>query len=313
MNTETMTVEPRTVSLEGPEQWNEKAPGPLAPTQPAAQPRTTVIREERQQARQQSVERVMVTHSPELHELFAALAKAQGMFENVDRTRSARIKSKRDGGADYSFEYETLADVIEATRKGLSENGLAVMQFPFPGASTLTLRTMLTHGSGQWIANDLFAATDGLDPRSLASVITYLQRYSRKAILGIAASDDDDDAQAATQAVAPRSGQRLSQQPPAPRQNEPSRLDEVVPEPVHQDGKPKPVGRVAKIEEMANGAAKVVLDSGFAAGVRDADIRKSLEVFRDTKATVALACESAKRVGYLPWVVEAKIVKREAE
>lgn len=182
-------------------------PQGIAPRSEPIAPRTQVVHRiddaPGPSGKTQAIERTLVRHSEEIDQLITALAIAQGGFEEVERTLTAEVESRRTGGK-YAYEYETLADVIKATRKPLSENGLAVLQFPFPGRESLTIRTMLAHKSGQWIYNDLTCALPGgLDPQSVGSGITYLQRYARKAILGIAAGYDDDG-KAASQALGPQ-------------------------------------------------------------------------------------------------------------
>src|SRR3990167_1033263 len=145
----------------------------------------------------QPVERIIVRHSEEIDQLIGALAEASCAFGEVGRTVEATIESRRTGGK-FTYEYETLADVIGATRVPLGKHGLAVLQFPFPGASSITIRTMLAHKSGQWIYNDLSATLEGVDPQSVGKGITYLSRYARKAILGISAGYDDDDGASAS-------------------------------------------------------------------------------------------------------------------
>src|SRR5271170_8441208 len=61
----------------------------------------------------------MLEHSPEINEIAAALAAAQSKFDKVVKdTDNPFFKSK----------YATLAAIIEATRKGLTENGIATVQ-----------------------------------------------------------------------------------------------------------------------------------------------------------------------------------------
>lgn len=180
--------------------WSDADPAALPATR---QQMVHRLEDERGASKTQQIERVIVRHSDEIDQLITALAIAQGGFDELDRTLTAQVESRRTGGK-YEYEYETLADVIRATRKPLSENGLAVMQFPFPGRESITIRTMLAHKSGQWICNDLTASLVSLDPQAIGSGITYLQRYARKAILGLAAGYEDDDGAAATKAAPAR-------------------------------------------------------------------------------------------------------------
>lgn len=269
--------------------------------QSLARPRATVLPPAPRQA--QASDRVIVAHSDDLSLLFTALAKAQGEFEDVTKTKTARIQSRREGGAQYAYEYETLADVIRSTKKALSDNGLAVMQFPFVGSQTVTLRTMLAHASGQWVSNDMFVAIDSTQPQAVASGITYLQRYARKAILGIAADDEDDDAGAAT-------SQRQAPPQPARRVSEQQQAKES-PEKKQPQPTRAPVGAVAELVTSGN-ATRVVLSSGYEAVTRDPEIVKGLGVLKEMGATVELVTKpSSDPAKYLPVIVETTVRRKE--
>jgi hypothetical protein len=117
-----------------------------------------------------------------INELAAALAKAQGSMENATMNRvNPHFKSK----------YADLASVLDAVRKPLSENGLAVVQAIHDG----NLKTILMHTSGQWVES-LYPLPAAARPQEMGSALTYARRYSLSAITGIAA-DEDDDANAA--------------------------------------------------------------------------------------------------------------------
>ena len=129
--------------------------------------------------------------------LFGALAKAQGEFGSVERSQTARIKSKREGGADYAYDYAPLDVVLAAVRPALSRNGIAIMQFPLTrssreGGGSVLVRTLLAHESGQRIWNDLAVGCVSTDAKDVGSAITYARRYALQALLGIAPDHDDD-------------------------------------------------------------------------------------------------------------------------
>ncbi len=209
--------------------------GTLQPASPqASNPnptpvRGTVVRDlpPQKQVEQSSI----VKHSDDhIGEVFAALAKAQGSFGEIERTLRAKIKSDK---ADYSYDYAPLDEVLQAVRPALSENGLSLMQFPFAVQGAVTVRTMLGHSSGGWFYNDLRVASDGNDARSIGSAITYARRYAVMSMLGVAPSVDDDGAASMPKGEPPRAGQR--QQPPpqaAARAAQPAPAPRPVPAPV---------------------------------------------------------------------------------
>jgi hypothetical protein len=148
--------------------------------------------------------------SPELNELFGALAKSQGEYGSLEKSQKADIKTKT--GGSYSYTYATLADTIEATQ-ALHPNGLSVLQFPTVDGAAVTVTTLLGHSSGQWIESTLSCAPTEWTVQAIGSVITYLRRYARQSITGIAPEDDDgaagvsrptNAAQGVTRMAAPR-------------------------------------------------------------------------------------------------------------
>lgn len=124
---------------------------------------------------------------PELNELAAALAKAQGELKNATLNKiNPHFKSR----------YADLSAIIDATRATLAKHGLSVVQTTKVSEAGLSLETRLLHSSGQFIVGEypLPMVTD--KPQQMGSALTYARRYSLAAICGISA-DEDDDANAA--------------------------------------------------------------------------------------------------------------------
>lgn len=135
------------------------------------------------------------THQSEnINELAAALAAAQAEIENPTKDRE---------NPHFRTKYADLASVLNACRKPLAKNGLAVVQSGGGTYQAPTLRTTLIHKSGQWIAGEVPLVGDLSKPQSLGSLITYMRRYSLGAIAGVA--QEDDDAEGAT-SHAPQNG-----------------------------------------------------------------------------------------------------------
>ena len=116
--------------------------------------------------------------SEQINELAAALAAAQGMMENAIMNRT---------NPHFKTKYADLAAVLNAARKPLSANGLAIVQTIGDGV----LHTRLLHTSGQWIASEHPLPMSGR-PQEIGSALTYARRYSLSALIGIAADEDDD-------------------------------------------------------------------------------------------------------------------------
>ena len=141
-------------------------------------------------------------------ELAAALARAQGEFATIRKDRSATVTMK--SGGQYRYAFADLAAVLEAVRPALAKHELALVQLPavrlVDGAAFVGVETILAHSSGAWIATQLELPVVAATPQAIGSGLTYARRYSLLALLGIAAEDEDDDAQRAQpKTAAPRS------------------------------------------------------------------------------------------------------------
>jgi len=129
------------------------------------------------------------TETPQLNELFAALAKAQMEME-IAKTDSSNPYFKSS--------YADLASIVKASRPFLAKNGLAVIQRVVSDErNALSLHTRLCHASGQWMESKMPINPPKQDIQSLGSYITYLKRYNYAAIVGVVASGDDDDGEQA--------------------------------------------------------------------------------------------------------------------
>lgn len=120
--------------------------------------------------------------SRELHELFAALAKAQGEIEGA---------KKDAANSHFNSKYADLASVWAAVRGPLAKNGLAVMQWPRVVANGVEIETILSHATGQFMSDVFWVPCSKLDAHGIGSATTYCRRFSLSSILGVAPEDDD--------------------------------------------------------------------------------------------------------------------------
>jgi len=130
-----------------------------------------------------------MSQSEQIDELAKALSKAQSEFPAIKR--SAHVEYQTSKGIK-KYDYAPLADVFDAIRKVLSDNELAITQPTYMEDGMIVIRTILTHGSGQWISGDMSACSNVIPQQEKGSAITYTRRYSLAAILGIAPDEDDD-------------------------------------------------------------------------------------------------------------------------
>jgi hypothetical protein len=123
--------------------------------------------------------------SAELHELFAALAKAQAEI---------KVAIKDSDNPFLKTRYANLQAVIECSRPALCNNNLFVIQPIRPNnAGHDCLVTILGHSSGQWIGSEMKITPTKTDIQSLGSYITYLRRYCYASIVGVYDGFEDDD------------------------------------------------------------------------------------------------------------------------
>lgn len=148
-----------------------------------------------------------MNRSEQIGQLVAALAAAQARFVAIGKDRTARIQSTK---GTFSYTYADLATVVEATRPALTEQGLAVMQPVQLTDGRIVVTTVLGHKSGEWICEEMSWPVAVADNRSIGSGITYARRHAYLAMVGGAATDEDDDAEQA------RGGSHDTQRPRFP-------------------------------------------------------------------------------------------------
>jgi hypothetical protein len=153
--------------------------------------------------------------SETINDLSAALAKAQGQMKAAPFNKTVNFSGR-------SYKYADLASVIDAIRKPLSDNGLAITQTTEIREKGFVLVTTLRHATGQWVASE-YPLPRGAKPQELGSALTYAKRYSITSMVCISA-DEDDDAQAAE-----ASGHKASEPRPNPHVTQPEDLSDITP------------------------------------------------------------------------------------
>jgi hypothetical protein len=138
----------------------------------------------------------MLNHSESIANLTLALSIVQGkMSHAVKDSANPFFKSK----------YADLESVWDACRSLLSDNGLAIMQFPgiyTDHDKSMSLTTIISHKSGEYISQEMSVPCgmlnrDGvlkLDAQAAGSALTYMRRYALAAVVGVVQADDDGNA-----------------------------------------------------------------------------------------------------------------------
>ena len=132
---------------------------------------------------------VAPARSKEIKDLCAAIAKAQSEIKIAGLTKENPYFKSR---------YADLAEMIRVSRPALSKNGLSVIQQVIQNEDGQNiLNTILLHSSGQWIESRMRIVPPKNDVQSMGSYITYLKRYAYGSLVGVVASDEDDDGEVA--------------------------------------------------------------------------------------------------------------------
>lgn len=116
------------------------------------------------------------------------IAKALAQFQ-------AEVKNPASTADNPFFKskYAPLNDILSMTRPILSKYGLSVLQSPSGDGQNVTVTTLITHESGEWIESEpLTLKADKATAQGAGSAITYARRYALSAMLGISSEDDDD-------------------------------------------------------------------------------------------------------------------------
>lgn len=110
------------------------------------------------------------------------------------------LKTKRVSYSGTSYSHATLANVVDAVSKGLSEHGLS-HRWEVKQNGAVTVDCILAHELGHSERVSMTAPPDDSGKKNtiqqIASTVTYLERYTLMAITGLAAMDMDDDAKRA--------------------------------------------------------------------------------------------------------------------
>ena len=122
-----------------------------------------------------------------------ALAAAKAEFGPI--SKSGKVNH---GAGKTSFEHETLSDIEQAIGASLARYGLHY-RFRTDQSDRITVTCIIAHKDGHSEEISLAGAPDSSGAKNsiqaVGSTVTYLQRYTLKAALGLAAAQDDDGKQ----------------------------------------------------------------------------------------------------------------------
>jgi hypothetical protein len=146
----------------------------------------------------------MIEQSESIAKLSEAFSRVQGKIEGAKKTGlNPHFKSK----------FADLSEVYSVCRQALSDEKVAVFQFPSAEGKVVRMTTMVAH-AGEWIRGTVQCEARNSGPQDIGGAITYLRRYGLCSVIGIEQVDDDgNSAQDRTPIVASelnRQGKPLS-------------------------------------------------------------------------------------------------------
>lgn len=98
----------------------------------------------------------------------------------------------------YSFDYATLAKIVNETKPLLAKHGLAISQHPIIASSgnKVAVKTIIMHSSGQLMSHEyeMLIPCKGQEPtpQDYGSGISYAKRYAYAAALCLVTEEDTD-------------------------------------------------------------------------------------------------------------------------
>jgi hypothetical protein len=132
-----------------------------------------------------------------------AIASAKAEIPPIIKNRHVGFDSKKPGAARTDYRHEDMAEIARTVDPILAKYGLS---YRFRATSNInepiTVTCILSHRQGHSEETTLTGGRDESGNKNslqgIGSTITYLQRYSLKAALGLSASNDDDGKSADT-------------------------------------------------------------------------------------------------------------------
>lgn len=130
----------------------------------------------------------------------AALAAAKSEIPVIEKNREVRYEHKGGDGTT-SYRHEDLGEIARIVAPILAMHGLSYRFRPSSEPNQpVSVTCIISHRDGHSEETTLTAGRDESGKKNsiqaIGSTITYLQRYTLKAALGLAASHDDDGSKA---------------------------------------------------------------------------------------------------------------------
>ncbi len=126
--------------------------------------------------------------SEQINELAKSLVKIQSEIDHATKDKKG-----------YGYSYADLAQIIDIIKEKASKHGVCIMQHIGETTKKVTIDTVITHESGQWMSSRSsvpVAQSKSMNAtQAHGSGVTYLRRYALTSIFLIASEDDDGRAE----------------------------------------------------------------------------------------------------------------------
>jgi hypothetical protein len=126
-----------------------------------------------------------------------AVADAKAAIPPIKKNRRVGFESRKPGAARTDYAYEDFAEVARTVSPHLAAVGLSYRFRSEQEGTAVRVTCILAHRDGHSEETTLIAAADTSGNKNsiqaVGSTVTYLQRYTLKMALGLAAAEEDDD------------------------------------------------------------------------------------------------------------------------
>lgn len=154
--------------------------------------------------------------------------EARSIFQKIgpDLQKNVKVSYKaKNNNTMVEYKYQDLPDIAKQIRGALAECGLAYDWDQKEDGVDIKVRLVIRHSGGhvergEWLSAKLDSSGGKEGIHAKGSTITYLQRYTLKAGLGLSSADPDDDGRLAVRhqsAVEERNGERSTPELPKQR------------------------------------------------------------------------------------------------
>ena len=127
-----------------------------------------------------------------------AIATAKKNIPVIIKNRHVGFDSKKPGAARTNYKHEDMAQIAEVVNPILANNGLSYRYRTRTENNIIWVTCIVSHRDGHSEETELPGPADTSGNKNnlqaIGSTVTYLQRYTLKSALGLAAADDDDGA-----------------------------------------------------------------------------------------------------------------------